>query len=91
MKDFTKWWPILLAGLLLFAFMFMMREATPPAPRPAEVAYSEFKQLLRDKRVDRINLADSSATATVKPAGGDLGWPRWSVSVSICRLSTTRS
>lgn len=73
MKDFSKWWPILLVGLLLFAFLFMMREATPPPARPTEIAYSEFKQLLRDHRIAEIRLGESSAMASVKPTGGDLG------------------
>lgn len=73
MKDLSKWWPILVAGLLFFAFLYVMREATPPPPRPAEIAYSEFKQLLRDHRVGEITLEGNAATATVKPSGGDLG------------------
>ena len=73
MKDLSKWWPVLLAALLLFAFLFAMQEATPPPARPAEIAYTEFKQLLRDKRVAEIRLAENTAVATVKPTGGDLG------------------
>ena len=92
MKDFSKWWPVLLAGLLLFAFLYSMQEATPPPARPAEIAYSEFKQLLRDHRVTEIKLAEKTAIATVKPTGGDLGDARaraWSA--SSCRRSTTRA
>lgn len=72
MKDMSRWWPLLMAGLLLFAFLYMMREATPPPARPTEIAYSEFKQLLRDRRIGEISLAKNTATATVKPAGGDI-------------------
>ncbi|MGD1878280.1 MAG: ATP-dependent zinc metalloprotease FtsH [Kiloniellaceae bacterium] len=71
MKDLSKWWPILLVGLLLFAFLFSMREAPPPGSAPSEVAYSEFKQLLRDNRIGDIRLAERSAVALVKPSGGD--------------------
>ena len=73
MKDFSKWWPIVLVGLLLFAFMFTMREAAPPQTHRSELAYSEFKQLLRDRRIKDIRLSEDSAAATVTPAGGDLG------------------
>ena len=70
MKDLTKWWPLLLIGVLLIAFIFSMREETRlPAP-PAPASYSEFKQLLRDRRVSEVRLADRSAVATLKPAGG---------------------
>ena len=70
MKDLTKWWPILLAGLLLIAFLFSMRDLAPPPAAPAEVAYSDFKQLLRDHRVSDVHLAEHSATATLKPDAG---------------------
>ncbi len=73
MKDFSKWWPIVLVGLLLFAFMFTMREAAPPQTHRSELAYSEFKQLLRDRRIKDIRLSEDSAAATVTSAGGDLG------------------
>jgi len=70
LKDLTKWWPLLLIGVLLIAFIFSMREETRlPAP-PAPASYSEFKQLLRDRRVSEVRLADRSAVATLKPAGG---------------------
>ena len=70
MKDLTKWWPLLLIGVLLIAFIFSMREETRlPAP-PAPASYSEFKQLLRDRRVSEVRLADRSAVATLKPEGG---------------------
>ena len=71
MKELTKWWPVILVGLLLFVFLFSMREVTPPPGRPSEVAYSEFKQLLRDHRVSSISLAEHVATATLKPRADD--------------------
>ena len=70
MKELSKWWPILLVGLVVFAFLYSMREGTTPVPRASEVAYSEFKQLLRDRRVTDIRLAEHEATALVKPEGG---------------------
>ncbi len=72
MKDLTKLWPVLLAALLLLGFLYSMREMTAPPLAPAEVAYSEFKQLLRDGRVAEIRLAERSATATLKQAAGDI-------------------
>ncbi len=72
-KSLMKWWPVLLAGMLLLGFFFAMREAQPPPQAPTEVAYSEFKQLLRDRRVAAVSLAEHSATASVKPAGGGDG------------------
>lgn len=71
MKELTKWWPVVLVGLLLLAFLFSMQEVAPPPGRPSEVAYSEFKQLLRDHRVSSISLAEHVATATLKPAPDD--------------------
>ncbi|MEQ9609519.1 MAG: ATP-dependent zinc metalloprotease FtsH [Kiloniellaceae bacterium] len=70
MKELSKWWPLLLVGLVVFAFLYSMREGTTPVPRASEVAYSEFKQLLRDRRITDIRLAEREATALVKPEGG---------------------
>ncbi|WP_340118053.1 ATP-dependent zinc metalloprotease FtsH [Pelagibius sp. 7325] len=70
MKELSKWWPLLLVGLVLFAFLYSMREGTTPEPRASEVAYSEFKQLLRDRRVTDIRLAGHEVTALAKPEGG---------------------
>ena len=70
MKDLTKWWPALLAGLLLVVFAFALRDEAPPAA-PATVSYSEFKQLLRDGEVSQLLLAEQRAVATLKPAGED--------------------
>ena len=70
MKELSKWWPILLVGLVVFAFLYSMREETAPVPRASEVAYSEFKQLLRERRIADIRLAEHEATALVKPEGG---------------------
>ncbi len=68
LKYLIKWWPVVLVGLLLLAFLFSMQEVAPPPGRPSEVAYSEFKQLLRDHRVSSISLAEHVATSTLKPA-----------------------
>ncbi len=73
MKDFAKWWPILLIGAVLFALMFSMRDVAPPQTHRTVLAYSEFKQLLRDRRISDIRLSEDLAEATVRPAGGDLG------------------
>ena len=70
MKELSKWWPILLGGLIVFAFLYSVREETTPVPRASEVAYSEFKQLLRERRITDIRLAEHEATALVKPEGG---------------------
>ncbi|MEQ8356785.1 MAG: ATP-dependent zinc metalloprotease FtsH [Kiloniellaceae bacterium] len=70
MKDISKWWPIFLVGLALLAFSYSMRQAAPPSAPPTEIAYSEFKQLLRDRRVAEILLSAKTATATVRSAGG---------------------
>jgi cell division protease FtsH len=43
---------------------------SPPATHPSLVAYSEFKQLLRDQRVSTIDLDGHTATAALKPAPG---------------------
>jgi cell division protease FtsH len=72
-KDFAKWWPILLIGAVLFALMFSMSDMTPPQTHRTVLAYSEFKQLLRDRRISDIRLSEEVAEATVRPAGGDLG------------------
>ena len=70
MKDLTKWWPVLLIGVLLIAFLFASRDLAPPPAGPVPTAYSEFKQLLRDGRVSEVRLAERQAVATLKPEGG---------------------
>jgi cell division protease FtsH len=69
LKDFAKWWPIVLIGIVLFAFMFSMRDVAPPQTQRSVVPYSEFKQLLRDRQITDVRLAEDSADATVRPAG----------------------
>ena len=73
LKNLSKWWPVLLAALLVFGLIFAMSEVQRPLQPPMEVAYSEFKQLLRDGRVAEVRLAEHSATATLKPAAGGSG------------------
>ena len=73
LKNVSKWWPVLLAALLMFGLFFAMSEVQRPLQPPMEVAYSEFKQLLRDGRVAEVRLAEHSATATLKPAAGGSG------------------
>ena len=73
LKNLSKWWPVLLAALLMFGLFFAMSEVQRPLQPPMEVAYSEFKQLLRDGRVAEVRLAEHSATATLKPAAGGSG------------------
>jgi cell division protease FtsH len=73
LKNVSKWWPVLLAALLVFGLFFAMSEVQRPLQPPMEVAYSEFKQLLRDGRVAEVRLAEHSATATLKPAAGGSG------------------
>jgi cell division protease FtsH len=73
LKNLSKWWPVLLAALLVFGLFFAMSEVQRPLQPPMEVAYSEFKQLLRDGRVAEVRLAEHSATATLKPAAGGSG------------------
>jgi len=70
LKDLTKWWPVLLIGVLLIAFLFASRDLAPPPAGPVPTAYSEFKQLLRDGRVSEVRLAERQAVATLKPEGG---------------------
>lgn len=70
MKDLTKWWPVLLMGVLLIAFLFAAPDLTPPPSGPVPTAYSEFKQLLREGRISEIRLAEHQAVATLKPEGG---------------------
>ena len=72
MKDLTKWWPVLLAGLLLLVFVFALRDEAPPAA-PTPVSYSEFKQLLRDGQVSQLLLAEHRAVATLKPEAEEGG------------------
>jgi cell division protease FtsH len=69
-KDFAKWWPVVLLGLVLLGFLYSMQQVAVPPERPSEAAYSEFKQLLRDRRVGEIRLSDRTATAFLKPVGG---------------------
>jgi len=70
LKDFAKWWPVVLLAMVLLAFLYSMQQVAVPPIQTSEVAYSEFKQLLRDRRVSDIKLAESTATALLKPAGG---------------------
>ncbi|HMA13992.1 MAG TPA: ATP-dependent zinc metalloprotease FtsH, partial [Kiloniellaceae bacterium] len=75
MKELTKWWPALLAGLLLLVFVFALGDEAPPAA-PTPVSYSEFKQLLRDRQVGQLLLAEHRAVATLKPGAEDAGGGR---------------
>jgi len=67
-----KWWLVALVGFVLLVLLFSTQQPISPPVRPTEIAYSEFKQLLRDRRLSDIRLAEHTATATVKPAGDDL-------------------
>jgi cell division protease FtsH len=71
MKDLAKWWPAALAVLMALAFYYATQQATPPPQPPAEVTYSEFKQLLRDRRVSEVRLAENSADAVLRPSRDD--------------------
>ena len=70
LKGSGKWLPILLIGLLAFGYLFSLRQPATPPERAAEVAYSEFKQALRERRVVDVTLQDQQAYATLRPESG---------------------
>ncbi|HIP78416.1 MAG TPA: ATP-dependent metallopeptidase FtsH/Yme1/Tma family protein [Kiloniellaceae bacterium] len=72
LKGFTKWLPYLLIGLLLLGYFFSLQQPVRQPEPTTEIAYSEFKTLLKDRRVADIVLEGQQVTASLRdPAGGE--------------------
>ncbi|WP_420349690.1 ATP-dependent zinc metalloprotease FtsH [Pelagibius sp.] len=71
MKGITKWLPFLLIGLLLLGYFISLQGPVRETERTTEIAYSEFKTLLKDRRVGDIVLEGQRVTASLRDTPGD--------------------
>lgn len=68
-KGLRTWLPVLLVGVLVLGFLLNFREAPVREPGATEVAYSEFKSLLRERRIETLTIHDDQAFASLKENG----------------------
>ena len=66
MQQYAKWLPYLFIGLLVLLSLYRIEpESEPPE---VEISYSEFKQLVRASRVQRVNLNENQIKAWLSQA-----------------------
>ncbi|NIA67018.1 ATP-dependent zinc metalloprotease FtsH [Pelagibius litoralis] len=70
LKGLAKWLPALLVGLILLGFFANLQQPVPLQERATEIAYSEFKKLLKERRVAEVVMQGQKVTATLRAAAG---------------------
>ena len=70
LKDIGKWLPFLLIGIMVLGYLVSLQQPEVPPERATEIAYSEFKRLLGERRISEVTLEDRLAYANLRPKPG---------------------
>ncbi len=71
LKKITKWLPFLLVGLLLLGYFISLQQPSRQPERSTEIAYSEFKTLLKERRVSDIVMEGQQLKASLRGTAAD--------------------